>query len=198
MPSKTAFFLTRCSFLLCPRLAPFLLCPRLAPIISTWGDENCLCVEVSKSHGIATSILWGVASGFSVFGKMPPDTLFCSLFLPPPHGEGGGLLGQSGCFWLGGPKARIKLRWAFKPCKPFICYHYCFCILRPNFSGWVGCFVSLFWRFWKITKKLWPSWLCFRWCRGWDGFGRAGLEGPTSLNTSFFLSSFLAFLCWSI
>ena len=49
------------------------------------GVMKTVCFGGVKSHGIATSIL-GAASCFSAFGRMPPNSLFCSLFLAPPTG----------------------------------------------------------------------------------------------------------------
>ena len=75
---------------------------------------------------------------------------------------------------LGPPKK--KLRWAFKPCKPCICYHF---LYSPSicFSGlgWLFCFSLL--TFGRFTNKLGPSLFCFEWSRVLDGFGRDGAWG---------------------
>ena len=70
-------------------------------IFSIWRHGNCLVlgggVKIARDCDI---YFWGVTTGFSAFGKMPPNTLFCriySLFLAPPTLGVGGIAGASGC-----------------------------------------------------------------------------------------------------
>ena len=80
-PETWCFLFARCSF-----------CCFQAPIIPT-GERKTVCFGGVKIPWNCDIYSWGAASDFRPFGKMPPNTLFCSLFLAPPHGEGGGLLG---------------------------------------------------------------------------------------------------------
>ena len=59
-------------------------------MISTWGDESCLFSKVSKSYGIATSLLRGprAVSG-PLAAKCLPIPCFV-IYSLPSHGESGG------------------------------------------------------------------------------------------------------------
>ena len=126
----------------------FLLRPHLVSITSSWGDENCVFGGVKIARKCDIYFLRAV-SGLRAFCKMPPNILFCSLFLALPVVRVGGFY-----VLTLDPKARSKTEMGLQGLYTFYLLSLLL-VYSPSicFSGWVGCFVSLF-DIWKIYKEV--------------------------------------------
>ena len=120
---------------------------------------------------------------------MLPNTLFCSLFLAPPHGEGGGRFGgKMAVFDFGSEKQEVKSRTELGFNLAYLLFAIIIALYSPSlcFSGWVGCFVSPF----GHLHDLQTSGALIALFSVMPYFGRFqsrwGLRGPTSLHISFF------------